>query len=307
MFSLLSSLNGSNACAEVSVNGRTLAELPMVASRTRSKRFRPAPVAPSTTPAKPKASATSTINPVGISRRRGGRTAGGPGAGRACGACVPVPGRCRLAGGGARCGAGPQGPVRALAGGHQRRPHRRRVGKAVGRVASERPEHDVFHGPGDTGPHLAEPEGVAVQPGQRGGGFAVGFERWPAAEGFVEDHAERVQVGTAVDRAALHLFGCDVLGGADHDPVAGEIGLLGRLGDAEVGHQHPPVVGQQDVRRLHVAVHDAAAVGGTERVGDLGTDAHDLGHLERSVLDRGGLAGWSRGRAPSRSPRRPGR
>jgi hypothetical protein len=60
--------------------------------------------------------------------------------------------------------------------------------------------------------------------------------------------------------------------------------LIQRLGNAKVGH-HGMTAAQEDVLRLHVAVHDPASVGVRERVRDLARDP-------KGVLDRElGLAG----------------
>ena len=49
------------------------------------------------------------------------------------------------------------------------------------------------------------------------------------------------------------------------------------LGDAEVGDLHRPAARHQHVGGLHVAVHEAGAVRGVERVGDLLADADHVG------------------------------
>ena len=109
-----------------------------------------------------------------------------------------------------------------------------------------------------------------------------------------------------VDRLALDLLGRHVLGRADHQAGLREVGVLDRLGDAEVGDLHPAVAAQQDVGGLHVAVHEPGAVGGVERLGDLG------GERRRPATGRSGVGSSSRcaqrlarARAPSRWPRCP--
>ena len=105
--------------------------------------------------------------------------------------------------------------------------------------------------------------GVALQPGERGVGVGLAEERHPTGEALVEHEAERVEVGATVELAAAHLLGRQVLGGAHHHVVAGEVvvGGLEALGDAEVGEQHPAVGRDEDVAGLDVAVHEAGAVG----------------------------------------------
>src|SRR4051812_24266199 len=53
------------------------------------------------------------------------------------------------------------------------------------------------------------------------------------------------------------------------------------LGEAEVEHLHLALVGHEDIRRLDVAMDDAAAVGGVEGIGDL-----DAVLRQGRVLDR---------------------
>ena len=62
-----------------------------------------------------------------------------------------------------------------------------------------------------------------------------------------------------------------------------------RAGDPEVGDVDPAVAADEDVRRLDVAVDDAAVVGDLEGAGDVGGDAGGLARGEGPVLaqDRG--------------------
>ena len=53
--------------------------------------------------------------------------------------------------------------------------------------------------------------------------------------------------------------------------------------DAEVGDLHEPGVGDQDVRRLHVAVDHTIAMGEGKCVGNLGTDARGHFCAQRAV------------------------
>ena len=80
---------------------------------------------------------------------------------------------------------------------------------------------------------------------------------------------------------ALDLLGRHVLGRAHHEARLGEVGALGGLGDAEVGHLHPAVAGEQHVGRLDVAVHEPRPVGGVERLGHLGGQAGGLPRVDR--------------------------
>ena len=56
------------------------------------------------------------------------------------------------------------------------------------------------------------------------------------------------------------------------EPTCVMLGLLGRLGDAEVGELDDAVVGAQQVAGLDVAVHDAVAVRVVEAAAGLRDD-----------------------------------
>ena len=94
--------------------------------------------------------------------------------------------------------------------------------------------------------------------------------RWLTGQAFVQDAAERVDVGAAVDGAAFDLLGGDVVDGAER--VAGGragVGILGAAGEPEVAEVGVLVGREQDVGGLDVAVDQAVLVRGVERVGDL--------------------------------------
>src|SRR5690606_20647735 len=128
----------------------------------------------------------------GVGRGRGGAEEGGGGVGR-------------WAGGGA-AGGQQQGQVFVdLLGG----------GGAVLRVLGQQAQHQRFQGLGDLGAEPADGHGrlvqVAVQDAEGGG---TG-ERHVAAEQFVHEDAEGVEVGVGADGAAHGLFGGHVGGRAD--------------------------------------------------------------------------------------------
>ena len=106
----------------------------------------------------------------------------------------------------------------------------------------------------------------------------LGFAREgaPTSGGLVSDDAEGVEVTDGRGGLAHRLFGRQVLGGTHDHARGGQIDLVPRAGDAEVGQFHHAVRANEDVRRLDVAVHDACACGGTERHRDLHEDRHEV-------------------------------
>ena len=103
----------------------------------------------------------------------------------------------------------------------------------------------------------------------RHGDLVLAVEGDVAREHLVEDDAERVDVGLAVDVVAQRLLGRDVVGRAEHAAVGGQAVVAQRAGDAEVGDLGRALGVEQDVLRLDVAVHDLVRVRAAERAGDL--------------------------------------
>ena len=112
----------------------------------------------------------------------------------------------------------------------------------------------------------------------------VGREGLLPREELVEDDAEREEVAPAVDRVPRDLLGRHVVRRPEELSRRREVRLLG-LGDPEVGDLHLALGRDDDVRRLHVPVDDAAAVGVVERLGDLADDLGDTFERERGLLD----------------------
>ncbi len=107
--------------------------------------------------------------------------------------------------------------------------------------------------------------------------LGVARERDAAGERVEEDAAERVDVGARVGLLAADLLRRGEVGGADELARAGEAaGGRGVLGEPEVGEVRVllPLVGDQDVRRLDVAMDEPAPVRGVERGRDLPGDPH---------------------------------
>jgi hypothetical protein len=110
------------------------------------------------------------------------------------------------------------------------------------------------------------------------------LEREVSGEHLEEHAAERPDVGALVHRLAACLLRAHVGGGAEDRAASGERGrgqrrrlrlarrrrgLVEGLRKPEVENLQRPVGPQLDVRRLQVAVHDPALVGGLECEGDL--------------------------------------
>ena len=106
-----------------------------------------------------------------------------------------------------------------------------------------------------------------------------------AGDHAVADDAEGVLVRAAIDGRTLRLLGRHVVRRADDHPGARESARrLERLRDSEVRQHHAPVVVEHDVRRLHVAVHDAALVRMSQGARRFPEHALDVVHRQRLLL-----------------------
>ena len=119
----------------------------------------------------------------------------------------------------------------------------------------------------------------------------VALKRRLPDETLVEHAAERVDVGASIDPFAGDLLGSDVVDGAQEVAVVADPALLGDPSrEAEV--RQVDVVGavgagapvEQHVRGLHVAMHEAAGMGGIERARDLREDAYGIARLQATLL-----------------------
>ena len=165
----------------------------------------------------------------------------------------------------------------------RRRGHLARGGIAIGGILGRRLGDDLVEGGHEVGARRAGLRRRVADVRPELGDVAVLGVGDLAGQHLVQDATQRVDVRATVDRVALDLLGGDVVG-RPH-PEAGPRQASGRaraLGQPEVGQVRVGLrglVGDQDVRRLDVAVHQSARVRGVERAGDLGQD--DARHLER--------------------------
>ncbi len=89
-----------------------------------------------------------------------------------------------------------------------------------------------------------------------------GRERQFPGDQLVEDYSRRVQVAAGTDGEPQRLLGRHVMGRPEDLPRRGELrrGRHHEPGDPEVREKRPVGLGQQDVPRLQVAVHEAVGV-----------------------------------------------
>ena len=117
------------------------------------------------------------------------------------------------------------------------------------------------------------------------------MERPPSAEHFVEQDAERVEIGALIEALAEQLFGGHVVDRAGRVMRLGDGQRAGRIEpremfrEAEVEDLHDAVVGHEDVGRLDVAVHDEARVRALQAFGHLHGDVEDARRLALSARE----------------------
>ncbi|MCX5743387.1 MAG: hypothetical protein NT062_12915 [Proteobacteria bacterium] len=179
------------------------------------------------------------------------------------------------------------------------RGERARVLVAIARLLRERLVDDRRQLRGDALDDLADRRRWAGhgQPHHLVGGPRV--VRRPPRQHVVERRAERVDIAAFVDRGAAQLLGCHEPRGAEHDadprvdgvveprrfgrraPADDVVGLADHLREAPVDHHRLAELADEDVRRLDVAMHDAALVS----VGDGLGGVHEVLDEAEAILD----------------------
>ena len=114
-------------------------------------------------------------------------------------------------------------------------------------------------------------------------GFALAREWMAPGQQLVKQDAQRPHVGAVVELVTAGLLGRHV--GERSETHAGprEVGELAS-GQAEVEDLHFVIVGDQNVRRLDVAMDDAELMGMSEAARDLRHDGDGVLDRERSLL-----------------------
>jgi hypothetical protein len=121
--------------------------------------------------------------------------------------------------------------------------------------------------------------------GEDRGDVGAAAVRDGARQALEQQARQAVLVRPPVELLAADLLGRDVVDRA-HELAVGGAALGRALGQAEVGQVAvlaPVAVVEQDVARLHVAVDEAAAMGGVEGVRDLRGDRDRARRIERPL------------------------
>ena len=112
----------------------------------------------------------------------------------------------------------------------------------------------------------------------RAAGFAEGAPL--AGDEFVQQYAERVNIGGGGDVAASLLFGCGI--GRRERGGQGLVFFRGieQLGDAEIQQADGTITGNQHIGRLDVPVHDQRTMRRVHGVADIGEQCQPRGKVE---------------------------
>ncbi len=156
-------------------------------------------------------------------------------------------------------------------------------------ILLEQPADDVLERRDDVGVDRARRHRDAIQDLVEDDRRRLALEGLDAGRHLVHHHAEREEVAALVDGLAAGVLGRHVGDGADGHPGRCQGMLLGdrdvdrgqaaavrhHLRETEVHHLHLAALGDEDVAGLDVAVEDALAVRGVERVRDVDRDVDD--------------------------------
>ena len=205
----------------------------------------------------------------------------------------------------APAGSGASGGRRAARPRRTRRVSARRLGRRATRAARSPAPARWRDGPRDPSRARAGRRRRSVRGSVGSSATALGTSacRWanasvvgvspairPAAGEQLEgDDAQRVAVARRGRGLAARLLGREIPRRSEDGPRSGQRVVAGRRGDPEVGHVHVVVAVEQEVRRLDVAMNDAARVCPVERVGRLrrASSAPARARRGRGGVDRG--------------------
>ncbi len=151
-------------------------------------------------------------------------------------------------------------------------------GPVVRVLAEQRRDHGPERTGVDGGGRLVGDDGL------HGGDRGRTAERGGPLDRRVQRGAQRPEVGGGAGIAAAYPFGGQVVDGADQFAGPGDGGVALDRGDPEVGEEHLPVAGEQDVARLDVAVQHPGAVGGAQGAQYVESDAGRLARGDLAAL-----------------------
>ena len=125
------------------------------------------------------------------------------------------------------------------------------------------------------------------------------LERQPARRHLVQHRTEGKQVGAGVEWLCLHLFRRHIRNRAQHRARTGQLvgrdlrfrvptrqGSLSRnLGQSEIKNLRVPALGDENIRRLDIAVHDPLRMSGIESVGNFDGQRENQFRFQRTPAD----------------------
>src|SRR5262249_27994275 len=135
---------------------------------------------------------------------------------------------------------------------------------------------DLVEGVRKLRPQIRDPWRRLVQVREDDRQLTLAIERPLARKALVEHTAERVDICSPVDRAALDLLRRNVVDRPDEAALAGQAAhgrdVTGEAEVAQVGALPVGIPGDQDVPRLYVAMDEPGSMSRIERAGDLGDE-----------------------------------